>query len=1344
MDESDRRELLAVFLLDAPGRVERIDRRLAELKAGLRTDARTTALAEATFDAHRLRGAAGTVGLDRLGELAEQLELALRELGADGADAALERRARELTEAIGSHIVRLEAVGAIATPAAEDDSQQHTVLHVEDDPVNARLIERALARRPGIRVLTARRAESGMALARKELPDLVLVDLHLPDGSGTELVRRLRTDPATRALAVVLVTADDRTDLDPSGELQIRELLPKPVDVGRLLELVDELAPTASRRPSEADLFRDREIVEAVPNGIVLLDRDGLVLDVNPATERLLGYSRAELVGNPCEPFTHPDDHRGEAPLLEAVLAGESDGYTIEKRYLRKSGEPVWARLDLRSIRDDQGRPRRLLALLEDVTERRRLDEEQKRLTEQVRTILESVTDGFVALDRDWRYTYVNERAGELLGRSPEELIGKNIWEEFPDGIGQPFHAAYEQAMTERTTVFFEEYYEPWDRWFENRVYGSETGITIYFTEVTERKRVEAIERRQRERADALREVDDALTRTLDLKEVLSVLLESLTAFVPYTSASVLLRQGESGLEVGALNGYEPFEEPELAERLAELSTRPLVRQVLEGKRLEAVDADGRDSRRGPLLAPAHVRSWFSVPLRAGGHVIGLCTVESSREAAFGEADVDWAEAVTAHAAAAIENARLHDELRRHADELERRIAELDEAQRVAHVGSFEWDIVANSVSWSDELYRIYGLDPASFEATFEAFVERIHPDDRAAVTGTIRGAVESGQPFRMQERIIRPTGELRYLESWGEVSHDDAGRPIRLLGICHDVTEDRRQRERTEALRDANDAFTRTLDLEQVLGVLLDSLTSFVHYTKGIVLLLTDDSKLVVGASRGYDELDAQEVNEVVGRSWVPTVLAEGRTIFAEDADARSWIAAPLRAGGQVIGVCAVESSDDASFGEEDVEWVEALTAQAAAGIENARLHYRLGRHAAELEQRVAERTLDLRRAKEEAERANRAKSDFLTGISHELRTPMNAILGFAQLLDLDDLGGEQGDNVRQILRAGSHLLELITELLDIARIEAGELALSLESVSVDELVREAVNLTRPLADQHEVTISCDDDRARYVLADRHRLLQVLLNLLANAVKYNRRGGRVEVGFAGAGGDSVAIAVRDTGHGIAPDDLERLFAPFERLGLDGGTVEGAGLGLTLAQRLVEAMDGTLAVESTPGVGSTFTIELPVAVDPLAALETVTSAPALANARATIVYIEDNVANRQLVERALGRQPNLEVLTATEGQEGLELVRRSRPDLVLLDLHLPDISGEEILDELAAQADTAAIPVVVVSAAASKGRVQRLYEGGARAYLTKPIDLAELFEVVRAVLAERSRSDAAT
>jgi CheY-like chemotaxis protein/anti-sigma regulatory factor (Ser/Thr protein kinase) len=260
----------------------------------------------------------------------------------------------------------------------------------------------------------------------------------------------------------------------------------------------------------------------------------------------------------------------------------------------------------------------------------------------------------------------------------------------------------------------------------------------------------------------------------------------------------------------------------------------------------------------------------------------------------------------------------------------------------------------------------------------------------------------------------------------------------------------------------------------------------------------------------------------------------------------------------------------------------------------------------------------------------------------------------------------------------------------------------------------------------------------SRYVLADRQRLLQVLLNLVTNAVKYNRPGGSVEVRCAPGTEGRVALEVRDTGPGIAEEDLERLFVPFNRLGLEAGTSEGAGLGLALAKRLVEAMAGTIAVASDPG-GTSFTVLLPEAEDPLATLEEPEAREPATGARAaTILYVEDNLANLKLVERALLRQPGFDVLSATDGRTGIELARRHRPDVVLLDLHLPDIAGEEVLDELAAHRETRKVPVIVISAAASKARIDALKRRRITAYLTKPIDLTELLDVVDDALAGAS------
>ncbi len=372
------------------------------------------------------------------------------------------------------------------------------------------------------------------------------------------------------------------------------------------------------------------------------------------------------------------------------------------------------------------------------------------------------------------------------------------------------------------------------------------------------------------------------------------------------------------------------------------------------------------------------------------------------------------------------------------------------------------------------------------------------------------------------------------------------------------------------------------------------------------------------------------------------------------------------------------------------------------------------------------------LRAAKEEAERANLAKSEFLSRMSHELRTPLNSILGFAQLLELDELEDSQTEAVAQILKGGRHLLDLINEVLDISRIEAGAMALSLEPVALDTMVQECLELVRPQAQARGIALVNEDGRHRHVQADRQRLRQVLLNLLSNAVKFNRDGGTVTVS-CDHGDDFIRVHVADTGVGIRPELLDRLFVPFDRLDAGGTGVQGTGLGLALSLRLIEAMDGTIEVASTPGEGSTFSFELPVGASEAAADE-LRKAPATVSSRltaeATLLYIEDNLANLRLVEQVLVRRPSVHLLSALQGSIGLELAAQHRLDLILLDVHLPDLGGDEVLQRLKADPATASIPVVVISADATPRQVRRFAALGADEYLTKPLDIAHLLDVL--------------
>lgn len=373
------------------------------------------------------------------------------------------------------------------------------------------------------------------------------------------------------------------------------------------------------------------------------------------------------------------------------------------------------------------------------------------------------------------------------------------------------------------------------------------------------------------------------------------------------------------------------------------------------------------------------------------------------------------------------------------------------------------------------------------------------------------------------------------------------------------------------------------------------------------------------------------------------------------------------------------------------------------------------------------------LARAKEEAERANRAKSEFLSRMSHELRTPLNSILGFAQLATRAEMSPQQAKGIHHILKAGRHLLQLINEVLEISRIEAGRERFSLEPVALAAVLHETIGLVRPLAQQHQVQLheGTVPDGA-FVHADRQRLVQVILNLLSNAIKYNRPNGVVQLECGPVEEGGWAIRVRDTGRGIPDDQLHQLFTPFARLGAEQTEVEGTGLGLALSQRLCEAMGGELTLESTSDEGSTFRVELDGARDPVRGFEDTGTYPVPAAGQdvATLLYIEDNLANLTLVEAILQARPGWRTLPALQGQLGVELAREHVPDVVLLDLHLPDIAGEEVLRRLRSDPRTAGIPVVVVSADATRASLERLRAAGASAYLTKPLDVGEFLEVV--------------
>ncbi|MCC6388848.1 MAG: response regulator [Dehalococcoidia bacterium] len=379
-----------------------------------------------------------------------------------------------------------------------------------------------------------------------------------------------------------------------------------------------------------------------------------------------------------------------------------------------------------------------------------------------------------------------------------------------------------------------------------------------------------------------------------------------------------------------------------------------------------------------------------------------------------------------------------------------------------------------------------------------------------------------------------------------------------------------------------------------------------------------------------------------------------------------------------------------------------------------------------------------ELETARDEADRANAAKSQFLSRMSHELRTPMNAVLGFGQLLEMDDLTETQRENVSFIMRSGRHLLRLIDEVLDISRIEAGRLSLSLEPFDMADVVKDVLDMSAPIAADHGIRVQCCEGEVPQwrVIGDVQRTKQVLLNLVSNAIKYNKPGGTVEIHGEQLPGGEMRLSVRDTGRGISLDSMSRVFSPFDRLGADATTIEGTGLGLALSKALVEAMSGRLEVESVEGQGSTFSVVLPAA----------TAAPAVPAGFAEyrerlapigrVVCVEDNAASYHVVEGAM-RHLGIDCIRAGTVTDGIDQVFATRPGLVIVDLHLEGGDGAAVLRGLRTHPEMAELPIIVMSADTTERTRRTVLAQGADAFVGKPIDFAQLVETMARVIEPR-------
>lgn len=670
----------------------------------------------------------------------------------------------------------------------------------------------------------------------------------------------------------------------------------------------------------------------------------------------------------------------------------------------------------------------------------------------------------------------------------------------------------------------------------------------------------------------------------------------------------------------------------------------------------------------------------------------------------------------------------------------------LSSDEQSLNIGTWDLNLETGVLRWSDRIGLLFAHTDGGTETSLDDFLSAVYIDDRQVVKDAIMNCIDQGAVLSMEHRTVWPDGTVRWLSQKGDVVRDPDGQARHMLGVVQDVTERKLAEDKLLMMNGILQKTASGVAIETILGEIIAGVEELMQ--GGICsLLLLEGNQLYSGAANRLPDfynaaIDGLEIGDGVGSCGTAAFRNE-RVIVENILEHPYWQPFAELVKKADVAACwsePIRFTDEMPFGTFAIYYREprAPSAQELSIIHDAA---QLASFAMLRERHEK----SLNQAKDDAIRANRAKTDFLSKMSHELRTPLNGIMGFSQLLEMEGtLDAQQSDTVMEIHRAGEHLLALINDIIDLSRIESGNIEVSAEAVDVDSVIEHASNLIASLAAAKRITVvhnRLSDGADTCVQADAMRLRQVVLNLLSNAIKYNRDGGEVRIHVCRPDEAHVRIDVEDTGIGITEQDLSQLFTPFNRLGAEKTTVEGTGIGMVITKQLLELMGGSLEVQSQPGQGSTFSVTLQRAaenmrvsgstgIDPMD-----DPAPDPSTPVRTVVYIEDDAVNQKVLERALKRRPHLQLASATTPEAGLALVKSLKPALVLLDINLPGMTGFKLLEILRQDPATRSIPVIAVTANVMTDDIERGRKSGFDEYLTKPIDFRIFYRVLDQYLA---------
>lgn len=625
----------------------------------------------------------------------------------------------------------------------------------------------------------------------------------------------------------------------------------------------------------------------------------------------------------------------------------------------------------------------------------------------------------------------------------------------------------------------------------------------------------------------------------------------------------------------------------------------------------------------------------------------------------------------------------------------------LQQALSLAHLGQWQVSAPDYDIYWCAAIYKIFGRDPANFKPISTTYRDAVHPDDVVRVNERVKNA-RPMDILDIKHRIIRPDGSVRHVHQLSHFQQDAGGKLLNISGTLQDITA---FVEVKQQLQEIQERFAFAVEGAG------DGVWDCCVRT-GVMQLSGNYARML-----NYDQGELTLTYEAWSASIHPDDVGQ---VLQKMQDFKT----------EKVHAFVVEyrlRCKDGSY-----KWILCRATVVKRNQDNQALRV-IGIHSDISAQKKLQ--IELEAAREASDHANQAKSSFLSSMSHELRTPMNVILGFAQLMQYDDtLPKDHQDNVHEIIKGGNHLLKLINEVLELGQIESGNLNLTLEAVPLTVVVEECQRMIQPLATASQIAIHVAVPPELNVCADRMRLKQVLLNLLSNAVKYNRTGGNVSVGVQSLSNQRLRLFVTDTGTGIANKDLDKLFQPFNRLGVENGTIEGTGIGLTITSELMALMGGKIGVESQLGSGSTFWIELSLqamaTLEPQEFVEEATSAQTKPKARRLVLCIDDNASSINLISKLFNRHKHIELITALSPAHGIELARAHYPELILLDINMPGLNGYQVLEILQADALLKLVPVIGMTANAMPEDIERARVAGFTDYQTKPIDFIKFMKAV--------------